>query len=926
MKKLFTLLTMLIVAITSSWADETYYLQTPGASTPALTGDFYTTAALSQDVTCSYNDVNYTKAVKMGGNLNAWSSNQYLDRMIRYDCKTTKTDFTVVVYSKGNNKSFYVGSIKESALGSALTPSTFEAVSATQNAVTPKTYSITSTTPASFYVSSNANNDLFIVQIIAVESGDPLPTPGTPGYYTNFNKGRIVCPVSNGVGQTYLDNSNYEFNLSSTYKGGNSTEARIKTKGSNYVKFTTTEATKLTVAVSSSNTYYISSTIDASETPAPTAYTATAEDVELAAGTWYIVPNGYEVKLTGLSFAASTPATTYEVTYKANGGTGDDVVDNVSVVGANTFAAPTGKKFVGWNTEADGTGDAYAVGAAVTEPLTLFAQWAEFTTLFSMTSITGPTEQVASQDKAPVTATFSTGGSAEVFNAHGSNPATMVLSNTIFLTSSGNSYCHVSFPSKLQAGDVIALGETTGIAYLATTSTKPNSNSKVTIPYTIPTNSSLIGATDLYIFNNKDGDTEQIGSFSEFTITGAGKASDLAVTSATPININVGGESTIETSSSSTGAITFASSDASVAKVSDTGVITAVGGGTATITINQAADDNYRAGATKVTVTVIETALVKARLTGSTTANMTGSMSATYSGKTQNVDSKVGGCKLGSKGTWTGFTLNGDNTLKAGDIVEVKISQRNGSTPFVFYDSKEQTNTLLTTTVYPEPGVYRFVLPAEADGKSGLFLVRGDENGEETGTQNTGFNPHVVYIALYRPDAVVTLNSKGFATYSSAYDFEYLGADAYGMELTATSLQGTKVTTGKIAAGEGILFKGKAGATVAITETTGAEALENNSLIGTTDINNDIVPSTYTYKYALSGDTFKRLTGALVANKAFFGTNEELSNSLDIVFDGATAINNVNANDNANSAAPVKVIKNGKLYIGNYNVAGARIK
>ena len=172
----------------------------------------------------------------------------------------------------------------------------------------------------------------------------------------------------------------------------------------------------------------------------------------------------------------------------------------------------------------------------------------------------------------------------------------------------------------------------------------------------------------------------------------------------------------------------------------------------------------------------------------------------------------------------------------------------------------------------------------------------------------------------------ITLNASGFATYSSACDFEYADADAYGMKLTATSLQGTKVTTGKIAAGEGILFKGTAGATVTITKTTDAAALENNSLIGTTDASEDIISSSATYKYALSGDTFKKLTGALVANKAFFGTNVELSNSLDLVFDDATAINNVNANDNANSAAPVKVIKNGQLYIGNYNVAGARIK
>ena len=172
----------------------------------------------------------------------------------------------------------------------------------------------------------------------------------------------------------------------------------------------------------------------------------------------------------------------------------------------------------------------------------------------------------------------------------------------------------------------------------------------------------------------------------------------------------------------------------------------------------------------------------------------------------------------------------------------------------------------------------------------------------------------------------ITLNAKGFATYSSSTDFIYVGADAYGMELTATSLSGTKVTSGKIKAGEGILFKGEAGATVSIAETTGAAALANNSLIGTTDINNDIVPSTYTYKYALSGDTFKKLTGALVANKAFFGTNEELSsNSLNLVFDGATAVEAI-AEANEAAEAPVKVIKNGKLYIGNYNVAGQQVK
>lgn len=39
-----------------------------------------------------------------------------------------------------------------------------------------------------------------------------------------------------------------------------------------------------------------------------------------------------------------------------------------------------------------------------------------------------------------------------------------------------------------------------------------------------------------------------------------------------------------------------------------------------------------------------------------------------------------------------------------------------------------------------------------------------------------------------------------------------------------------------------------------------------------------------------------------------------------------TAIINVNGNDNAKPSAPVKVMKKGKLYIGNYNIAGARVR
>ena len=75
------------------------------------------------------------------------------------------------------------------------------------------------------------------------------------------------------------------------------------------------------------------------------------------------------------------------LTYKANGGTGDDVTE-IYVSGSSVTVKDVtdsalsftrdGYSFIGWNAEADGSGTAYADGASVTLTgnLTLYAQWA----------------------------------------------------------------------------------------------------------------------------------------------------------------------------------------------------------------------------------------------------------------------------------------------------------------------------------------------------------------------------------------------------------------------------------------------------------------------------------------------------------------------------------------------------------------------
>ena len=76
--------------------------------------------------------------------------------------------------------------------------------------------------------------------------------------------------------------------------------------------------------------------------------------------------------------------TSYTVTYNSNGGTGTMIdpnspyADDASfTVLANSFTAPTGQHFAGWNTQSDGFGTPYLVGStySIIGNITLYALW-----------------------------------------------------------------------------------------------------------------------------------------------------------------------------------------------------------------------------------------------------------------------------------------------------------------------------------------------------------------------------------------------------------------------------------------------------------------------------------------------------------------------------------------------------------------------
>ena len=140
--------------------------------------------------------------------------------------------------------------------------------------------------------------------------------------------------------------------------------------GSRYVTITATNVDDPTDKVTVTNSGTVSS--------------GTKYNVELTgldASKYYSVVvstnNGSESRLYQIRLEASVEK--HKVTYKAGTGTGDDVVDNEAItIGdcPNTFTAPAGLSFAGWNTAQDGSGTPYAVGANITtDDLVLYAQW-----------------------------------------------------------------------------------------------------------------------------------------------------------------------------------------------------------------------------------------------------------------------------------------------------------------------------------------------------------------------------------------------------------------------------------------------------------------------------------------------------------------------------------------------------------------------
>jgi hypothetical protein len=205
-----------------------------------------------------------------------------------------------------------------------------------------------------------------------------------------------------------------------------------------------------------------------------------------------------------------------------------------------------------------------------------------------------------------------------------------------------------------------------------------------------------------------------------------------------------------------------------------------------------------------------------------------------------------------------------------------------------------------------------------------MIMIESNQTGGDG-----GFTKYAIEKAT--PTINVVLGANGYSTFRPGLNVKL----ASGATVYTAKIQDGAVVLSEVAADavigydEGVILKGTEGATAVFTVVEDEATELDNDLIGANALTNF---DDYTYPYVLASNGTKTSFVKLTSNyydemfgKAFIVYSGS-QQSLEVKFDGATAVEAIaEANENA-SEAPVKVIKDGKLFIGNYNVAGQLVK
>ena len=641
---------------------------------------------------------------------------------------------------------------------------------------------------------------------------------------------------------------------------------------------------------------------------------------------------------------------TYTISVAGGAATSDNTTatigQTITLAGTPTDPAQTA---IAWNVKDAGDNDVTVTDNQFTMPASavtispVFSEPVALSELFSMTSITGPSESIAAGENADVEATFSAGGYAVVHNGHASASAQIVQYGKIYLGSSGNSYLHITFPSKLQAGDVITLGELDGNIKLGVTTSGSGASSK-TFPYTIQAaDASLIGKNDLYFF--KDGGNP---SFSSVTIEGVGTGSDLTITSSKAPTVATTATSQITYTSSNATTPTFESNATGVATVSASGLITGVAPGTAVITISQVSDGVIRAAAAKVTVTV-ERVRKATEVTGEFVLSTdNGSVSGTPKIYTSTDGSVILEGSIDS-GSNTYNDLKNSHFKHSSNITfTLPTNYPVNSVWFVGYGNSSNIPTITLNkvdgaNVTPQSGSIGSSEQIPAADCVGFKLETPAEESMviNVSAQSRGYfilNPAAKNIAMTQ------VGANYYATFYSAGEVTITGATAYTAEFDAVNSKVvlTECAEGVVGGRTGVILIGNSATATATPSFTGAEK-EQGDLIGVAEkavaMESYYAGSTSAEDkvFVLGNDEGKvglyKYTGEnLGVNKAYLYTEAFAGSSARAITftfgDNITSINGVNT-ENV-KAELKKFFENGKLVIEKdgqkFNAAGQQVK
>jgi len=370
------------------------------------------------------------------------------------------------------------------------------------------------------------------------------------------------------------------------------------------------------------------------------------------------------------------------------------------------------------------------------------------------------------------------------------------------------------------------------------------------------------------------------------------------------------------------GDITLASDDTDIATVNnETGVITGEAAGSCTITVTTAAGTYYSASSTTFTLNVIDYAILPFIWEGGTSSELTALTGVSADGLGS--DYAAGNAP---------YRLKMDT---ANDYILVKTNAKPGR---VYFDVKMLGGSSTSKIKVQE----------SADGSSFTdvqeFTISGAQNDIHNFATTNDFKDASRYVRIIKsvhasggnigvgPITITgcesaTIGSTGWTTFASAYPLDLSSITAstgtvtayYASSIVGDSYVRMTSTTSTVAAGEGLMLKGTAGATITIPVAASGEAISGNLLKGcTTSTALSISESKYVLVNNGGTAEFQSLAehGATIpAGKAYLDASIAGVKALRIVFE--------------DTETGIQTIDNGQLTMDSdaviFNLAGQRV-